>query len=404
MPPVARPSLAPRSARTAASLAPSARSKSAKAAARRGPGRAGRGQPGPLPPRAAGSDGSTSRRSARWCSSVSATSSATGAWCCTARTAQLHAPWALAIAARLRERYGGMDVQAQHTDDGIVRVPDADDPPPAGYARPGRGRADRYRGGGPVGAVRLQVPRVQPGAAAAAPAPGRRIAGLAAAPAVCAASLLAVASQYSQFPIALETMRECLQDVFDVPGLTALMRGIATRHSPVWWKTPRYPRSAGRRAAVPVCGRVHVRGRHPLAERRAQALALDFALLVELLGQTELRELLDPAVVEETGREPVTAHPWPGLPGTLEAVADMLRALGPLTTDEVADRSADPAQAACVARWTRCCPPGDRGAHRGHSAVEPIEDAGRLRVDAPSRALRACLMSSPSWCLTRCAT
>lgn len=40
--------------------------------------------------------------------------------------AQVHAPWALALGARLSERYG-MDAQVMHADDGIVlRLPDAD--------------------------------------------------------------------------------------------------------------------------------------------------------------------------------------------------------------------------------------------------------------------------------------
>ena len=105
---------------------------------------------------------------------------------------RVHAPWALAIAARLRERYGGMDVQALHTDDGIIiRVPDSDEPPPSRdrAARPGRVERPDYRRGRRQRAVRVQVPRVrQPGAAAAAPQAGPPHAAVAAAAAVRAAA------------------------------------------------------------------------------------------------------------------------------------------------------------------------------------------------------------------------
>ena len=105
---------------------------------------------------------------------------------------RVHAPWALAIAARLRERYGGMDVQALHTDDGIIiRVPDSDEPPPAGIALldPDDDRRSGHRRGRRQRAVRVQVPRVrQPGAAAAAPPAGPPHAAVAAAAALRAAA------------------------------------------------------------------------------------------------------------------------------------------------------------------------------------------------------------------------
>ncbi len=105
---------------------------------------------------------------------------------------RVHAPWALAIAARLRERYGGMDVQALHTDDGIIiRVPDSDEPPPAGIALldPERRRRPDHRRGRRQRHVRVQVPRVrQPGAAATAPSTRPPHAAMAAAPALRAAA------------------------------------------------------------------------------------------------------------------------------------------------------------------------------------------------------------------------
>jgi ATP-dependent helicase Lhr and Lhr-like helicase len=292
----------------------------------------------------------------------------------------VHAPWALAIAARLRDRYGGMDVQALHTDDGIViRVPDADDPPPADIAMLDPDEveqivtaelgssalfASRFR---ECAARSLLLPRRQPGRRSPLWQQRQR-----------AAQLLAVASQYGTFPVVLETMRECLQDVFDVPGLVTLMRDIAARRiSLVEVETP---------AASPFSksllfryvGAFMYEGDVPLAERRAQALALDSALLAELLGQSELRELLDPLVVEEAERELQRLAAGRACRDA-EDVADMLRALGPLSTAEVALRSADPGQAPS---WLTSLATQRRVLDlriAGEQRWAAIEDAGRLR-------------------------
>jgi ATP-dependent helicase Lhr and Lhr-like helicase len=293
---------------------------------------------------------------------------------------QLHAPWALAIAARLRERYGGMDVQALHTDDGIViRVPDADDPPPAGVAMLDPDEveqlvtaelgasalfASRFR---ECAARALLLPRRQPGRRTPLWQQRQR-----------AAQLLAVASQYGTFPVVLETMRECLQDVFDVPGLTALMRDIAARRIRLVEVETPTASPFSKSLLFRYIGAFMYEGDAPLAERRAQALALDSALLAELLGQAELRELLDPLVVEEAERELQRLAPGRACKDA-EGVADMLRALGPLTTAEVALRSADPAQApgwlAGLAAQRRVLQLRIAGQERWSA----IEDCGRLR-------------------------
>ncbi|MBO0824629.1 MAG: DEAD/DEAH box helicase, partial [Actinobacteria bacterium] len=293
---------------------------------------------------------------------------------------QLHAPWALAIAARLRDRYGGMDVQAIHTDDGIIiRVPDADDPPPGGIAALDPDEVEQLvtaeLGGSALFASRfrecaaraLLLPRRQPGRRTPLWQQRQR-----------AAQLLAVASQYGTFPIVLETMRECLQDVFDVPGLVALLRDIAARRVRlVEVETPAASPFA-RSLLFRYVGAFMYEGDAPLAERRAQALALDSTLLAELLGQAELRELLDPLVVEEAEREMQRLAPGRACRDA-EAVADMLRALGPLTTSEVAQRSADPASApawlASLAEQRRLLDLRIAGEQRWSA----IEDAGRLR-------------------------
>ena len=260
--------------------------------------------------------------------------------------AQVHAPWALAIAARLRERYAGMDVQAIHTDDGIIiRVPDTDDPPPGSIAMLDPDEveqlvtgeltssalfASRFR---ECAARALLLPRRQPGRRTPLWQQRQR-----------SAQLLSVASQYSTFPIVLETVRECLQDVFDVPGLTALMRDLAARSiRMVEVETPTASPFA-RSLLFRYVGAFMYEGDAPLAERRAQALALDSALLADLLGQADMRELLDPLVVAEVEQELQRLAPGRASRDA-EAVADLLRALGPLTTEEVAERAADPAAA-----------------------------------------------------------
>jgi len=293
---------------------------------------------------------------------------------------QLHAPWALAIAARLRERYGGMDVQALHTDDGIViRVPDADDPPPAGIAMLDPDEveqivtaelgssalfASRFR---ECAARSLLLPRRQPGKRTPLWQQRQR-----------SAQLLAVARQYGTFPVVLETMRECLQDVFDVPGLTALMRDIAARRIRLVEVETPTASPFSKSLLFRYVGAFMYEGDAPLAERRAQALALDSALLAELLGQAELRELLDPLVVEETERD-MQRLALGRRCQDAEAIADMLRALGPLTTAEVSQRCSDPEQApawlAGLSAQRRVLELRIAGQERWSS----IEDSGRLR-------------------------
>jgi ATP-dependent helicase Lhr and Lhr-like helicase len=293
---------------------------------------------------------------------------------------RVHAPWALAIAARLRERYGGMDVQALHTDDGIIiRVPDSDEPPPAGIAlldpddvgdlvtqEVGTSAlfASRFR---ECASRALLLPRRNPGRRTPLWQQRQR-----------SAQLLEVASQYPAFPIVLETVRECLRDVFDVPALTALLRDIAARKVRVVEVETQTPSPFGKSLLFRYVGAFMYEGDAPLAERRAQALSLDPALLAELLGQDGLRELLDPAVIAETERD-LQHLSSSRRCRDLEDVADLLRTAGPLTADEVAERCADPAAAH---DWL-----GELSAARrtiqvriaGQPMWAAVEDAGRLR-------------------------
>ncbi|MFA1550009.1 ATP-dependent helicase [Actinomadura chokoriensis] len=302
--------------------------------------------------------------------------------------ARVHAPWALAIAGRLRERYG-LDAQAMHADDGIViRIPDMDEPPGVDLAVFDADDIERVvvdeLGGSALFAARfrecaarsLLLPRRRPDKRMPLWQQRQR-----------AAQLLAVASKYPSFPIVLETMRECLQDVFDVPGLVQLMRDLSGRRvRMVEVETPE-PSPYARSLLFHYVGAFMYEGDSPIAERRAQALALDSALLAELLGQADLRELLDLDAVAETESELQRLAPGRRA-RDLEGVADLLRTLGPLTTAEAAERTLPvhdggaAATLAQVARWLVELE-GARRAIRVRVAGEErwvaIEDAGRLR-------------------------
>ncbi|TDB98984.1 ATP-dependent helicase [Actinomadura sp. 7K534] len=303
--------------------------------------------------------------------------------------ARVHAPWALAIAGRLRERYG-VDAQAMHADDGIViRIPDMDEPPGLDLAVFDADDIERIvvdeLGGSALFAARfrecaarsLLLPRRRPDRRMPLWQQRQR-----------AAQLLAAASKYPSFPIVLETMRECLQDVFDVPGLVQLMRDVSGRRiRMVEVETPE-PSPYARSLLFHYVGAFMYEGDSPLAERRAQALALDSALLSELLGQADLRELLDPEAVADTERE-LQRLAADRRARDLEGVADLLRGLGPLTTAEAAERTlpADAPDGAAdvlvqVSRWLEELEATRRVIRvriAGEERWAAVEDAGRLR-------------------------
>jgi ATP-dependent Lhr-like helicase len=196
-----------------------------------------------------------------------------------------------------------------------------------------------------------------------------------------AAQLLEVASQYPSFPIVLEAVRECVNDVFDVPALAGVLRAVRSREiAVVSVETPR----ASPFAASLLFGYVAqflYEGDSPLAEKRAAALALDPSLLADLLGTSEglaLADLLDPEALTRTEAE---------LQGLAEGrrardadeLGDLLRTLGPLTAAELAARSADPE---AVTGWLADL----EAAHRviavrlaDRPCWAAVEDAGRLR-------------------------
>ncbi|GKU56002.1 ATP-dependent helicase, partial [Mycobacterium montefiorense] len=296
---------------------------------------------------------------------------------------RVHGPLALAVGRRLAERYG-IDEKPTASDDGIVvHLPDtlaetpagaelfvfdADEIDPIVTAEVGGSAlfASRFR---ECAARALLLPRRHPGRRSPLWHQRQR-----------AAQLLDVARKYPDFPIVLETVRECLQDVYDVPALVDLMTGIAARRVRVLEAETAKPSPFAASLLFGYVGAFMYEGDSPLAERRAAALSLDSTLLAELLGRVELRELLDPEVVAATGRQlqHLTAD---RAARDAEAVADLLRLLGPLTEDEVAARTTA-ADGIDIGGWLE----GLRAARRAltvsfadRSWWVAIEDIGRLR-------------------------
>ncbi|QUQ72089.1 ATP-dependent helicase [Kutzneria sp. CA-103260] len=302
--------------------------------------------------------------------------------------AQVNAPWALAIGARLRERRG-LDPQVAHSDDGIVvRLPEAFDDNGADVlptaedmlldpeeveqvvvAEVGGSAlfAARFR---ECAARSLLLPRRDPRRRTPLWQQRQR-----------SAQLLAVASQYEQFPVVLEAMRECLQDVYDLPGLRELMGEVRARRVRVVEVETPQPSPFARSLLFGYVGMFLYETDTPLAERRAAALSLDTALLAELLGSEAIRELLDPEVLAEIEQQLQRLAPDRHA-RNVEETADLLRLLGDLTVEEAVERGA-------AAEWLEQLVAERRAIQvriAGSARYLAIEDAGRVR-DALGAAL-----------------
>ncbi|WP_404437695.1 DEAD/DEAH box helicase [Microbacterium aerolatum] len=252
---------------------------------------------------------------------------------------KVHAPWALAINARVRERLG-VEGSAVASDDGIiVRIPDADAEPPGADlfvfdADEMEHIVTEEVGGSALFASRfrecaaraLLMPRMNPNKRTPLWQQRQR-----------SAQLLEVARRHPTFPVILETLREVLQDVYDLPSLRRLTTAIAERRVRLVETEPAQPSPYARDLLFGYVGAFMYEGDSPLAERRAAALSVDPALLGELLGTVEMRELLDPDVIAQFEREAQRLDPQRHARG-LEGVADLLRTLGPLDAAEVAER------------------------------------------------------------------
>ncbi|MFB9310222.1 ATP-dependent Lhr-like helicase [Agromyces hippuratus] len=293
---------------------------------------------------------------------------------------RVHAPWALAIGARVREQ-SGVDSNAVASDDGIVlRMPDTGDDPPGAelFAFEPAELSELVTanvGGSALFAARFRecaaraliLPRSNPGKRSPLWQQRQR-----------ASQLLEVARDFPEFPIVLEAVRECLQDVYDLPALTRLAERIERRELRFVEVTTESPSPFASSLLFGYVGAFMYEGDAPLAERRAAALSLDPALLAELLGTVELRELLDPEVVDEVERMLQRLHPDRVARGD-EGVADLLGDLGPLTADEVAARIDDETDAAAALAALVAARRAAPVSFAGRSWFVAVEDVSRLR-------------------------
>jgi len=254
---------------------------------------------------------------------------------------RVHAPWSMAIEARLREQHG-LDVQSIWSDDGIaVRLPEGVEGDGATIDSAVLLDPEAIEdllmaelGGSALFAARfrenaaraLLLPRRRPGQRTPLWMQRQK-----------SADLLAVASRYGSFPIILETYREVLRDVFDMPALHELLAAIRARRIRVVSVESRSASPFASSLLFDYVGSFMYEGDAPLAERRAQALALDRELLAELLGSEELRELIDPEAVADLELELQALTPSRQA-RTADGVSDLLRRLGDLRADEVAAR------------------------------------------------------------------
>ncbi len=306
----------------------------------------------------------------------------------------VHAPWALCLAARMRERYGA-DVQAMAADDGIVlRLPDLGDDGDGSTSTFDADLAEmlaldpdevhdlvtREIGGSALFAARfrecaaraLLLPRRKPGRRQPLWQQRQR-----------SAQLLEVAARYPTFPIVLEAVREVVQDVYDVDALREMMRGLAGRSIRLVSVQTQTASPFARSLLMGYIAQFLYEGDSPLAERRAAALSLDPTLLAELLGRGEgaaLRDLLDPEVVARTEAELQRLVPERACRDRHD-ILDLLRTLGPLSTGEITERTVEgsrsevPAWLAALADQRQVIEVRIAGDQRWADA----QDAGRLR-------------------------
>ncbi len=261
---------------------------------------------------------------------------------------RVHAPWCLAVTEWLRSERG-LEPETMWSDDGfVIRLPEAEAPlepdvlfPPvtefsalvtrqlgstslfAAKFREAAGRA-------------LLLPRRRPGLRAPLWQQRKK-----------AADLLSVAARYSAFPLLLETYRECMSDVFDMAATAEVLRRVHNGQLRVTTVESQKPSPFASSLLFSYIANYIYEGDAPLAERRAQALSIDQSQLQELLGDTDFRELLDAAVLDEVEMALQMLDPEYGARHA-DAVHDMLLRLGDLTAEEIARRTAHPDPPALV--------------------------------------------------------
>ena len=291
---------------------------------------------------------------------------------------RVHAPWAMAAAAQIEDA-GGPHVETMWTDDGFVlRFPDMDATPDTAPLFPD-----------PVAATDLVVHQLSGTAMFAAKfreasarallLPRRRLQTRAPLwqQRKRAADLLAVASRYPSFPMLLEAHRECLRDTFDMPALLDVLRSIRQGEIQIHVIDTPKPSPFAASLLFGYVGTYIYEGDAPLAERRAQALSIDQSQLRELLGDADLRELLDPAAIAEV-EEQLQLLSETYRARSADAIHDLLLRIGDLSREELSRRLASPDLLAAVdglIKARRVVPLVIAGEQR----YIAIEDAARYR-------------------------
>ncbi len=291
---------------------------------------------------------------------------------------RIHAPWAMAATAKIRAN-NGMEVETMWSEDGFVlRFPEADEAPRIEHLllEPEEAAELVLR---QLGSTALFAAKFRESASRALLLPRRRADGRTPLWQQCkrAYDLLAVASRYASFPILLEAYRECLRDVFDMPALMETLRAIGNRSLRVHTVDSRTPSPFAAALLFSYVANYIYDGDAPLAERRAQALSIDQDQLRELMGDADLRELLDLNAIEET-EEQLQCLADTYRAKTMDGVHDLLLRLGDLTRGELLRRCVTEEVADSVTRLMR--------ARRvlevtvaGEKRFIAVEDAGRYR-------------------------
>jgi ATP-dependent Lhr-like helicase len=297
--------------------------------------------------------------------------------CLTPFGSRVHAPWAMATTARVKA--AGLDVETMWSEDGFVlRFPETDAPPEVdAFLLDAAEAADLVQS--QLGSTALFAAKFREASSRALLLPRRRAEGRTPLwqQRKRAYDLMSVASRYASFPILLEAYRECLRDVFDMPALSETLRAIANRSIRVHVADSRTPSPFASALLFSYVANYIYDGDAPLAERRAQALSIDQEQLRELLGDADLRELLDANAIEES-EEQLQSLADGYKARSLDAVHDLLLRLGDLTAIELAARCEGIDVDASVGRLNR--------ARRvlqvriaGESRLIAIEDAARVR-------------------------
>jgi ATP-dependent Lhr-like helicase len=291
---------------------------------------------------------------------------------------RLHAPWCMAVTAKLR-RERGVEVETMWSDDGfVIRMPESDEPLETDWLLPAPEElkdlvlqqlgstslfAAKFR---EAAARALLLPRRRPGIRAPLWQQRKR-----------AADLLAVAARYSSFPMLLETYRECVREVFDLEAATAILQQVRRGTIRVTAIDSAKPSPFAGALLFSYIANYIYDGDAPLAERRAQALAIDQSQLAEILGSTDFRELLDKAALAEVEEQLQALDPDYQARHT-DGIHDLLLRLGDLSAEEIQARFSGGSPTANIAGLTAA-----RRAVRvriaGQTRFIPVEYAARYR-------------------------